>query len=186
MHTKVGLQRRCAWLIDTFRLAEIIDVAAAQGNFSLALAERGYRVVWNDLQADLQGYVQIKYESGDIRYLPGNAFDIDHGHAYDAVMATEIIEHVAHPDSFLSQLSPLVRPGGLIFLSTPNGGYFRTGLPTFSEVHDLDALEARQFQPGSEGHLFLFTNDQLSELAVGAGLDAGGDHKLHESRVQQR
>ena len=29
--------------------SSIIDIAAAQGNFSLALAERGYKVLWNDL-----------------------------------------------------------------------------------------------------------------------------------------
>jgi 2-polyprenyl-3-methyl-5-hydroxy-6-metoxy-1,4-benzoquinol methylase len=149
----------------------IIDVAGGQGNFSLALAEHGYRMVWNDLQADLQGYVQLKWEAGDIRYLPGNAFEIDHEHLYDAVLATEIIEHVAHPDDFLAQLASLVRPGGLIFLSTPHGGYVRTGLPTFAQVHDHVALESQQFQPGSEGHLFLFTNDELIALAAAAGLD---------------
>lgn len=149
--------------------SEIIDAAAGQGNFSLALAERGYRVVWNDLRADLQGYIQLKWESGDIRYLPGNAFEIDHDHLYDAALATEVIEHVAHPDDFLAQLASLVRPGGLIFLSTPNGGFFRTGLPTFSQVDDLAALEGQQFQPGSDGHLFLFTNDELC-TATAAGL----------------
>ena len=151
--------------------AEILDVAAAQGNFSLALAERGYQVVWNDLQADLQGYVQLKWESGDVRYLPGNVFEIDHGHLYDAVLATEIIEHVAHPDDFLTQLASLVRHDGVIVLSTPHGGYVRAGLPTFSQVHDLEALEAKQFQPNADGHLFLFTNDELRSLAADAGLE---------------
>ena len=33
--------------------ATVLDIAAAQGNFSLTLAERGYQVTWNDLRADL-------------------------------------------------------------------------------------------------------------------------------------
>lgn len=169
-------QRR---FIETMRLvdrylpagSEIIDVAGGKGNFSLALAEHGYRVVWNDLREDLQGYIELKWESGDIRFLPGNAFDIEHDYLYDAVLATEVIEHVAHPADFLVQLGSLVRPGGFVFLSTPHGGYFRTGLPTFSEVDDVEPLESRQFQPGVEGHLFLFTNDELRQLAATAGLD---------------
>lgn len=34
--------------------AEILDVAAAQGNLTVTLATRGYRVTWNDLRAELQ------------------------------------------------------------------------------------------------------------------------------------
>src|SRR5262245_59953720 len=52
--------------------AKILDIAAAQGNFRLALAERGYQVTWNDLRADLAGYVQRKYERGDVTYVSGN------------------------------------------------------------------------------------------------------------------
>jgi 2-polyprenyl-3-methyl-5-hydroxy-6-metoxy-1,4-benzoquinol methylase len=35
--------------------ARILDIAAAQGNFSLTLAELGYDVTWNDLRADIAG-----------------------------------------------------------------------------------------------------------------------------------
>ena len=41
----------------------MLDLAAGQGNFSLALAERGYRVTWNDLRGDLEGYVRLKLDS---------------------------------------------------------------------------------------------------------------------------
>src|SRR5207247_2140978 len=34
----------------------ILDIAAAQGNFSIALAEMGYGVTWNDLRAELADY----------------------------------------------------------------------------------------------------------------------------------
>ncbi|MGH8165407.1 MAG: hypothetical protein ACREP1_13845, partial [Rhodanobacteraceae bacterium] len=32
--------------------ARVLDVAAAQGNFSLTLAEMGYEVTWNDRRAE--------------------------------------------------------------------------------------------------------------------------------------
>lgn len=150
--------------------SDIVDLAAAQGNFTLALAESGYRVTWNDLRGELQGYVEAKRVSGDVRYLAGNAFELDDVGPFDAVLATEIIEHVAHPDDFLSHVHDLCRPGGYIFLSTPHGGYMRNKLPNFRDVEDLQALEAKQFKPGADGHLFLFTNDELVELAGEAGL----------------
>src|SRR5277367_1418249 len=55
--------------------ARILDVAAAQGNFSIALAEMGYNVTWNDLREDLADYVRFKYERGEIHFAAGNAFE---------------------------------------------------------------------------------------------------------------
>lgn len=42
------------------------------------------------------------------------------GESYDVVLALEIIEHVPDPPSFLRTISALVRPGGLLILSTIN------------------------------------------------------------------
>jgi hypothetical protein len=38
--------------------------AAAQGNFSIALAGLGYQVTWNDLRPELVDYVRLKLPSG--------------------------------------------------------------------------------------------------------------------------
>lgn len=151
--------------------ASVLDVAAAQGNFSLALAERGFCVTWNDLRTDLMPYVQAKYELGSLSYAPGNAFDLDFDERFDAVVATEVIEHVAHPDRFLRQLAALCKPGGHIVLTTPNGGYFRNGLPRFSEVKDLEQYEVRQFGPNADDHIFLLHTDELRRFARDAGLE---------------
>lgn len=150
--------------------ATVLDVAAAQGNFSLALAELGYDVTWNDLRQELAGYVRLKHETGLLQFAPGNAFELDFPARFDMVLATEVIEHVAHPDQFLRQLRGLVRPGGCIVVTTPNGGYFRNGLPTFSEIEDFAALEANQFRPDADGHLFLLRAQELRDLARAAGL----------------
>src|SRR5271154_7190284 len=84
--------------------SKVLDVAAAQGNFSLLLAEAGYDVTWNDLREELVGYVELKHSHGMIRYQPGNVFDLPTKDLYDLVLITEIIEHVAHPDEFLQQV----------------------------------------------------------------------------------
>jgi 2-polyprenyl-3-methyl-5-hydroxy-6-metoxy-1,4-benzoquinol methylase len=149
----------------------ILDVAAAQGNFSLALAEMGYRVTWNDLREDLIDYVKLKHDSGSITYAPGNAFELSFPGPFDAVLATEVLEHVAHPEDFLRQLRGLVRQGGCIIVTTPNGGYFRNSLPRLSEIQDRQELESRQFQPDADGHLFLLYTQELLAMARGAGLE---------------
>jgi 2-polyprenyl-6-hydroxyphenyl methylase/3-demethylubiquinone-9 3-methyltransferase len=151
--------------------ARVLDIAAAQGNFSLALAEAGYEVTWNDLRADLIDYVSLKHDRGDLHFAPGNAFDLGLDGRFDVVLITEIIEHVAHPDQFLQKVGRLLHPGGHVVMTTPNGGYFRNRLPKFSECPDASRFEAVQFKPDSDGHIFLLHLDELPSLAAAAGLE---------------
>lgn len=150
--------------------AAILDVAAAQGNFSLLLAERGYDVTWNDLRADLAGYVSLKHEKGALHYAPGNVFDLGFNAEFDVVLITEVIEHVAHPDEFLKKVKRLVKPGGCIVMTTPNGAYFLNRLPKFSECSDPSQFESAQFKPNSDGHIFLLYAEEIEALARAAGL----------------
>ena len=153
--------------------ALILDLAAAQGNFTLHLAELGYRVVWNDLRAELADYVRQKYEFGHVVYKSGNIFDLppEMVGKFDVILATEVIEHVAHPDTFLHKLASLLKKDGTIVLTTPNGGYFRNRLPRFSECPDPSVYESVQFKPNSDGHIFLLHPEELALLADKAGLE---------------
>jgi 2-polyprenyl-6-hydroxyphenyl methylase/3-demethylubiquinone-9 3-methyltransferase len=150
--------------------ARVLDVAAAQGNFSLALAELGFDVTWNDLRAELADYVRLKHERGKIEFAAGNAFELAFPSLFDAALITEIIEHVAHPDDFLAKAAALVRPGGYIVMTTPNGGYFKNRLPKFSKCADPSVFESVQFKPNSDGHIFLLHVDEIEPLAQRAGL----------------
>lgn len=149
----------------------MLDLAAAQGNYTLWMAERGYDVTWNDLRADLEGYVRLKQERGTVRYAPGNAFELQFESPFDLVLVMEIIEHVAHPDEFLLQVARLTQPGGHVLLSTPNGAYALSDRPRFSDTPDPSQYEAMQFQPDASGHIFLLHEDELQPLASAAGLD---------------
>src|SRR5687768_13644698 len=68
--------------------ARVLDVAAAQGNYSLALAALGYDVTWNDLRADLADYVRLKAPDAPLRYAPGDAFDLAPG-SFDVLLVGE-------------------------------------------------------------------------------------------------
>jgi SAM-dependent methyltransferase len=50
---------------------------------------------------------------GDLRQLPFAT------HAFDAVNASEVIEHVRETDVALAELSRVLRPGGVLFVSVP-------------------------------------------------------------------
>ncbi len=146
--------------------SKILDIAAAQGNFSIALAELGYDVTWNDLRSDLEGYVRAKHSQGMLTCAAGNAFDLNFPSKFDCVLITEVIEHVAHPDDFLRKAAELVVPGGYIVMTTPNGKYFRNRLPKFSDCKDPSVFESIQFGPNSDGHIFLLHENEVRDFAT--------------------
>jgi 2-polyprenyl-3-methyl-5-hydroxy-6-metoxy-1,4-benzoquinol methylase len=150
--------------------SRILDVAAAQGNFSLALAELGYAVAWNDIRAELVDYVRLKWEKGTLEFRPGNILESSMPEQFDAVLIAEVIEHVAYPDRFLKSVARLVRPGGYIIMTTPNGGYFRNNLPRYSDCPDPSQFESRQFGPNGEDHIFLLHVDEVVKFAEQVGL----------------
>jgi len=153
--------------------AAVLDLAAAQGNFSLSASALGYRVTWNDLREDLVPYVRAKSPQAEaLSFVPGNILELGERFrgSFDVVLALEVVEHVAHPDQFLAALATLVRPGGHIIVSTPNGGYLRNALPRFSDYPDPSVFESAQFKPDADGHIFLLHEDEMRDLASKAGL----------------
>jgi 2-polyprenyl-3-methyl-5-hydroxy-6-metoxy-1,4-benzoquinol methylase len=50
-----------------------------------------------------------------------SALEFRDGAPYDAVIASEIIEHVLRPDQLLANAAANLAPGGLLVLTTPNG-----------------------------------------------------------------
>lgn len=127
-------------------------------------------MTWNDLRGDLVDYVKEKYEYGDLTYAAGDVFGLGFNACFDAVLITEIIEHVAHPDEFLKKISCMVRLGGCVIMTTPNGAYFRNKLPRFSDCADPSQYEKLQFKPNGDGHIFLLWPDEILSLAEKAGL----------------
>ena len=58
------------------------------------------------------------------RVIVGDVEDLDIGERFDAVIATELFEHLQYPESFLAKMKPLLRPGGRIVMSVPNVGHY--------------------------------------------------------------
>ncbi|MFM5962085.1 MAG: class I SAM-dependent methyltransferase, partial [Dolichospermum sp.] len=73
--------------------------------------------------------------------MPGIVFDLNFQSKFDVVLFDEVIEHLAHPDEFLKTIAHMLKPGGHIVLTTPNGGYFKNTLPRFSDCPDPSQYE---------------------------------------------
>lgn len=95
----------------------VLELGAGGGAMSLRLADHGFAVESSDL-------FEESFEPRD--RIPFHALDLNRPFAdalprrFDVVVALELIEHLENPHHFLRQCRALLRPGGVLLLSTPN------------------------------------------------------------------
>lgn len=162
---KIRLHRLLDIIIKYAKGKSILDIGCAQGNLALLLAERGFKVVATDINFNFLTYSRLKYESGDISYLVSDAQNLPLRSGFDVIVATEILEHMAYPEKFISAIKSLLKPQGVIIISTPNGDYIFSRIYHYSQVKEhLEELTKRQCGPGVESHLFHFTSGELTGI----------------------
>lgn len=99
--------------------ASVLDLAAGQGAFSVKLRELGHNVHAVDVSRD-------NWKAADIPLAVANldsefASTISSaGERFDAIAAIEIVEHLENPFRFIRECAKLLKPGGLLFLTSPN------------------------------------------------------------------
>lgn len=79
------------------------------------------------------------------------------GAQFDLVYCTEVIEHVADPVGFVRALAQLVKPGGLLYLTTPDAGHWRRP-KDFLSWHEVKPPEHVSWQT-KRSLRHLFTNN---------------------------
>ncbi|WP_055565945.1 class I SAM-dependent methyltransferase, partial [Streptomyces atriruber] len=161
----------------TARTATVLDIGCGDGTAAATAAPllAGHRVVGVDWSQDAlkRAHARLPYvvrgelSDGGLPFADGAA---------DAVLFSEVVEHLVDPDSALDELRRVLRPGGHLMLSTPNlAAWYNRGLllagvqPVFSEV----SLRAIHGRPGKEvvGHLRLYTARALREFVAASGFE---------------
>jgi 2-polyprenyl-3-methyl-5-hydroxy-6-metoxy-1,4-benzoquinol methylase len=155
-------------LVEKYRAQSVLDVGCAQGTLALLLAERGHRVVAIDIREPFLEYARTRWERGDVEFLAANIFDRPPLGTFDLVFGNQIIEHLVYPAEFLRTLASYARPGGVLVVSTPNHDYFRSSLPSFTELGDPRQHEHKQFSAGGGDHFFAYTEEELRAAAAEA------------------
>lgn len=159
-----GFSGRLAFLLARVRADErVLDVGCGEGRFTSALAEAGVRAVGIDVAREPLRRAHERRPELDLCVVPAEGPWPFADASFDAVWAGETIEHVADTAGWLSEVRRVLRPGGLLLLSTPANSRLTLLRATLSR-----RAFAAHFDPCSD-HLRFYTRASLAELLVEFG-----------------
>ncbi|OWK46496.1 class I SAM-dependent methyltransferase [Fimbriiglobus ruber] len=129
----------------------VLDVASGEGYGSALLARTAGSVVGVDLDAAVVATAGDKYRAENLTFCQGSAaaLPISGQHLFDVITSFETIEHLTPDDQthFLDEAKRLLKPGGLLLISTPNRVLY-TERPRFHNpfhLHEFDQEEYAAF-----------------------------------------
>jgi SAM-dependent methyltransferase len=99
----------------------VLEIGCARGLTGALIQERlGCRVTGVELNPE----IAREAEGRLWRVLRGDIQTLSLDDRYDAIVATELFEHLEEPAALLRKLAPCLAPGGRIILSVPNVGHY--------------------------------------------------------------
>lgn len=99
----------------------VLDIACGEGYGCHLLAQIASSVVGVDIDDETIRYAQGQYASSHLRFEIGDATAIPlPAESVDVVTSFETIEHFADHERFLAEVARVLRPGGLLIISSPN------------------------------------------------------------------
>lgn len=103
--------------------ARVLDAACGTGYGAQVLKTEGHaRVCGVDICPQAVAYASRTYPGGDILFMVDDVTSLSgqQRESFDAVVSFETIEHLKDPFAFLKRLQELLKPQGVLILSTPN------------------------------------------------------------------
>ncbi len=100
----------------------VLDMACGEGYGSEVLSRGAAGVVGVDANPEAFEHARLRYRRQNLSFQRGlvETFGRTGGTKFDAVVFLQTIEHVQDPVAVLEHFRSLLRPGGVVYVTTPN------------------------------------------------------------------
>ena len=147
-------------------IRRVLDLPAGNGLLTDALRQAGKEVVSGDINRERPDYRYVNMDEP----LPFGEGE------FDGLVCLEGVEHLADPVTYIAEMTRVVRPGGMIVISTPNvmNVYSRLQFLFTGTQYQFNPASVPPVKPGEvadRGHVFPLSYFQLRYLFGQHGAD---------------
>ncbi|GAA4485923.1 methyltransferase domain-containing protein [Gluconacetobacter asukensis] len=147
----------------------VLDVASGEGYGSALLAQVALSVTGVEIDAASVIHANREYRHANLVYVQGDARALPLAdQSIDVAVSFETLEHLDDQHRFLDELKRVLRPNGLLIISTPDRDvYSPAGAPPNPyHVLELNAVEFRQIIAGSFPNVALLAQKPVIGSAI--------------------
>ena len=103
------------------RPLDILEVGCGSGNIARPLAWLGHRVLATDIDEASLDFTRLQEAPPTLELKRAGLTDLPADRRFDAIIASEVLEHVDAPAAALRLYRKALAPGGLVLATVPNG-----------------------------------------------------------------
>ena len=153
----------------------VLDVASGEGYGTNILASQAKSVIGVDVAADAVEHASSKYASDNLSFRLGPAQELPiESQSIDVVVSFETLEHIEGQHKFLSEIKRVLKPNGLLIMSTPDKNVFMADDHNHFHLKELDLEEFQDLIAQNFKHQALGLQKALAGSVILAG--GPGDH----------
>ena len=120
----------------------VLDIACGEGYGANLLAAVAADVTGVDTAQDAVSHARIKYKRDNLSFKTGSCLQIPmQNKSVDLAICFETLEHIAEHEKFMAELRRVLKPGGLLVISTPNSTEYEANGKNPFHIKELTAGE---------------------------------------------
>ncbi len=135
---------RYAMVLDLVEGKAVLDIACGEGYGSVFMADVAHTVVGVDISEEAIRHASSLYERLNLKFCQGSATNLEfQDDSFDLVVSFETIEHLAEQEQMLAEIRRVLRPNGVLVISSPNRPIYSEESGEHNEFHvkELDFQE---------------------------------------------
>jgi 2-polyprenyl-6-hydroxyphenyl methylase/3-demethylubiquinone-9 3-methyltransferase len=150
------------------RARTVLDLGCGNGAMAARLAAQGYEVAGCDYSlSGLEKAREALPSAILFRHDLGAELPARHIGRYDAVVSSEVIEHLLLPRRLMQNAFAALKPGGVLVVTTPFHGYLKNLLLALTNKFDDHWHPLRDY-----GHVKFFSKRTLTQLFEESGFES--------------
>lgn len=125
----------------------VLDIGCGSGHGSNTLAKKFKKVHGVDVAQEAIDYAKAHWQEPNIEFSIGDSMNMPFAdNTFDVVVAFEVFEHLTDWRKFLSEIKRVLKPNGIVYLSTPNKTLYSPGTKKPINPHHVFEMTIPEFR----------------------------------------